>query len=380
VDRRALPAPGRRAGDGVLEEPVGEAERAIAAVWADVLGCERVGRRGDFFALGGHSLLAVRAVGLLRERLGRRLAVSDLFEHRTVAELARALDAPGGGSPLVPLRRARSGHPVFFVHPSGGHVACYLDLAGRMEGLGPVFGLRAPGLEEGDGAPLADLAELAGRHADEVRRRQPDGPYLLVGWSFGGLVAAGMAERLGRAGKTAALVLLDSQPGGAAAGGASLSPAPGDGALLAQFVADFALQAPSPPGPAAAARLAGLLSPGAPDPLDRARAALVAAGLCPAEMDPAEFRRRFDVFRAHQEASGGLAVAWDGPALLVRAAAGGLDDGAAAAWRRHLPGCRIEVVDGDHYSILRPPHADRVAALVRDHFLAALRRGQGGDA
>ncbi|HEX8317689.1 non-ribosomal peptide synthase/polyketide synthase [Longimicrobium sp.] len=94
VDRRALPAP---EGDAFpargYEAPSGTVEEAVAAIWAELLGVERVGRRDHFFELGGHSLLAVRVVSRVREALGLAASPRDVFERPVLADLARALQA-----------------------------------------------------------------------------------------------------------------------------------------------------------------------------------------------------------------------------------------------------------------------------------------------
>jgi amino acid adenylation domain-containing protein len=88
LDKRALPAPDRDAlGSAGFVAPRTVTEERIAAVWADVLGLERVGIEDGFFDVGGHSIRAVALVGRLRA-IGYDLAVRDVFEHRTVARIA----------------------------------------------------------------------------------------------------------------------------------------------------------------------------------------------------------------------------------------------------------------------------------------------------
>ncbi|HEX2202234.1 MAG TPA: amino acid adenylation domain-containing protein, partial [Longimicrobium sp.] len=101
VDRRALPAPEEAGaeGDGAHAEPRTETEREVAALWAEVLGVERVGVDENFFDLGGHSLLAMQVLTRLRDRFGVDLPLREAFERQTVESLARAVDerAAGGG-------------------------------------------------------------------------------------------------------------------------------------------------------------------------------------------------------------------------------------------------------------------------------------------
>jgi amino acid adenylation domain-containing protein len=92
VDRRALPDPERAAEEGDFLAPVGEIEETLAAVWARLLGVERVSRQADFFALGGHSLLATQLVSRLREVFGVELPLRRVFEASTLGALGQAVE------------------------------------------------------------------------------------------------------------------------------------------------------------------------------------------------------------------------------------------------------------------------------------------------
>ena len=108
IDVKALPAPVRQAvaagdGDQVPQTPQ---ERALAAIWAQVLGLDGVGRTDDFFDLGGDSILATRMLARLREQTGHRLAVRDVFTARSIAALAPLLDAGHAAAPPAPIEPA----------------------------------------------------------------------------------------------------------------------------------------------------------------------------------------------------------------------------------------------------------------------------------
>ncbi|HST58882.1 MAG TPA: amino acid adenylation domain-containing protein, partial [Longimicrobium sp.] len=108
LDRRALPAPELHRGEEAYVAPGTPGEEVLAGIWAEVLGAERVGAADDFFALGGHSLLAVRMVSRVREAFGVELPVRALFEHPTVAALARTLQQmrdAGPGTQVPPIVR-----------------------------------------------------------------------------------------------------------------------------------------------------------------------------------------------------------------------------------------------------------------------------------
>jgi amino acid adenylation domain-containing protein len=109
LDRKALPAPDAGAfAARAWEAPLGETEEALAKIWAELLGIERIGRRDDFFALGGHSLLAVRVVSRVRQALGVEVGISDLFVRPVLADFARGLQTATGaeGTAIVPVDRS----------------------------------------------------------------------------------------------------------------------------------------------------------------------------------------------------------------------------------------------------------------------------------
>ena len=123
VDRRALPDPeAAEAPPATAEPPAGPVEEVVAAVWSEVLGVERIGRRDGFFELGGHSLLATRVVARLEEAFGVALGVGALFDAPSVAELAAAVgrvyDARAGGAPPPLERVARDRTAAAVVRPT----------------------------------------------------------------------------------------------------------------------------------------------------------------------------------------------------------------------------------------------------------------------
>ncbi|HEY0409314.1 MAG TPA: non-ribosomal peptide synthetase, partial [Candidatus Dormibacteraeota bacterium] len=202
VNRRALPeldaAAGEEAGAATL--PRTPLEEELAAIWRQVLDVERVGVHDSFFDLGGHSLLAVRLLARIRRQLGRDLPLASLFASPTIEHLAALLgggEGPAASTPMVALQTAGTRRPLFLVHPVGGSVFCYTELARALGPDQPVYGLQAP--EEGP-AP-ASLEEMAERYLAALRAVQPEGPYRLGGWSLGGVVAFEMARQLAARGE-----------------------------------------------------------------------------------------------------------------------------------------------------------------------------------
>ncbi|MFE3098523.1 alpha/beta fold hydrolase, partial [Streptomyces sp. NPDC059248] len=215
VDRRALPAPdfgGRVTG----RAPRTPYENTLAELFADTLGLPRIGIDDDFFQLGGHSLLATRLISRIRAVFGVQHTIKTLFDHPTVAALARRLDTDESGGEalgtLLALRSHGDRPPVFCVHPTGGLSWCYAALLGGLEPDRPLYGLQARGAAGGEPLP-ATIDEMAADYVDALRAVQPEGPYHLLGWSFGGVVAHAMAARLRAAGQEVRLLaMLDSSP------------------------------------------------------------------------------------------------------------------------------------------------------------------------
>ncbi|WP_181799078.1 amino acid adenylation domain-containing protein [Kitasatospora acidiphila] len=220
VDRRALPAPeyGVTAEPPTEQGPVGALATGICEAFAEVLGLPAVGLDDDFFALGGHSLLAMSLVERLRLR-GVSVSVRDVVAAPTVSRLMRSLGRPAIADALavlLPIRTSGSRPPFFFVHPGGGLSWSYAPLARHIPQEHPLYGLQARGLDGASGlAP--SLRAMAADYLAQVRAVQPTGPYHLIGWSYGGMVAHEMAVQARAAGEeVAALVILDAYPAPAA--------------------------------------------------------------------------------------------------------------------------------------------------------------------
>ncbi|WP_404955486.1 amino acid adenylation domain-containing protein [Streptomyces sp. 147326] len=206
-------------------------EELLCALFAEALGIPSVGVNDNFFDLGGHSLMIVKMLATVRSVFGVRLPIRTLFEAPTVAELALQLDGDaedGVFDVLLPLRKAGSRAPLFCVHPVSGLGWSYAGLLREVAAEHPIHVLQARGMGSDEQLPQT-LEEMAAEYVAHVRAVQPSGPYHLLGWSFGGVVAHAMAVQLQRAGEEVELLaMLDSYP----AKHGETPPAPSDEQLL----------------------------------------------------------------------------------------------------------------------------------------------------
>jgi thioesterase domain-containing protein/acyl carrier protein len=395
VDRRALPAPdwSRSSLCGEFVAPRTAMEEQLATIWREVLNIERVGVHDSFFDIGGNSLLALRLTSRVRSSLAVDLPLVTLFTTPTVAGLAEAIEkmpeAAGGEAlaprlpgdsnvgladavrlfdafvlhgfgeadamasvraantsagrrwrSLLPLRPGGGPQPLFCIHGLGGHVAAFLPLARALPEGRPVYGLQGQGLDPGE-EPHDSIEAMAAFYAGEIREAQPHGPYLLCGWSMGGLIALEIAQRFDAAGEETSLVaMLDSY----------LSLADYDKLDLDER---SVIRWIAPHLGLSVAELKKL-------PMDQqweqiAQTANLAQGI-----GVAEIRRLAAVCKAHLAAAASYRPQpYSGRAVLFRAGnAWGVQD---RRWRSLCPELRMETVPGDHYSILRRPDVDVLA-------------------
>jgi len=216
LDRRTL----QQWADKVLDSVGGALPRTplqalLAEVWAQVLGLERVGIDDDFFELGGHSLAAVTLASRLQTALSAPVTVNAVFNAPSVSAFAALVQAELKLSPLVrlsaPHTDADKNANLFCFHPSTGHVQDYRTLLAPLAAWN-LWGLQAGYLADDSTTLGGDIESLAADYVDHLRQQQAHGPYHLLGFSLGGLLAIAAAARLERLGETVAFLgILDSQ-------------------------------------------------------------------------------------------------------------------------------------------------------------------------
>ena len=191
--------------------PETNSEQLIASIWQECLEIESIDIHSDFFELGGHSLIAVKVMTLIEKQTGNRLPLAALLEHPTIQKLALYLDKKVvSWDSLVPLKTKGSKTPLFIVHGANYNVLIYKNLAETLANDQPVYALQAKGLS-GDIEPHDTVEKMAAHYISEITTINPEGPYALAGYSFGGIIAYEMAKQLRAQGKKVkTLALLDS--------------------------------------------------------------------------------------------------------------------------------------------------------------------------
>ncbi|WP_163867352.1 non-ribosomal peptide synthase/polyketide synthase, partial [Myxococcus eversor] len=367
VDTRALPEPSLDAtGTEATLPPRTSLELRLVRIWEEVLGVRAVGVRASFFELGGHSLMAVRLMAAVSEAVGRPVPLAALFQAPTVEQLAVLLsgNAPLTPSTLVPFGALRPDGktPFFCVHPVGGNVLAYAELARRLGADRPFIGLQARGVN-GEATPRGSVEEMARAYVEAMREVQPSGPYLLGGWSLGGVIAYEMTQQLRARGEQVELLaLIDSY-----APDVTRAQEPSEldrlqmvglfardllGASLTNLELDFEALATMEPDAA----------------LEHLLAASTRAGVLPPGTDPEQLKALLRVFEANLGAARRyVAKPLSTRALLFKATEHDADLPADGGWSSLIGvGLRRLAVQGDHYGLLREPGVHTLAAQLKE--------------
>jgi phthiocerol/phenolphthiocerol synthesis type-I polyketide synthase E len=197
-------------------------EQQLRVIWQDVLGVERLTPQDNFFDIGGDSLMALNLIAKINRALNITLGPRSIFQNPSIAELARvcaeqsetlaqeteASAAPSQLQHLVLLKQGTQEPALFMVHPIGGDLYLYGELVEALKSDHTIYGIQAGDIDEADDT----IEQKAQRYLADVLAVQASGPYLLSGFSFGGIIAYEMAQILGQQGQDVALLTLIDTP------------------------------------------------------------------------------------------------------------------------------------------------------------------------
>ncbi|AGB25697.1 amino acid adenylation enzyme/thioester reductase family protein [Mycobacterium sp. JS623] len=352
-------------------------ERAIADIMAEFAGAASFAADTNFFDAGGTSIGAMRVIMAISRSWGVEIPLDAFVAAPTAADLARLVTTGAvfrAFDPLVALRSSGDRPPLFLIHPIGGNVLCYLNLAKHLPADLPIYALQAAGAEPG-AKPLRTMSDLAVSYIAAIRRVRPEGPYNIGGWSFGGYVAAEMARQLADD-ELARLILIDTIV-------LTDSPRPviADRDLIIWFFMELLSQARG----SDASKLVGRYDGMDCDALfDSFLGQAIEAKIVPAESSPQLIRRLYDIFHANYEATMNYRhTRLDRDITLLKSTeqlptvaadvhriVGSSFTSPTNGWERLMPRS-LSVIDvaGDHLSMMSEPNVIDVASKLE----AALR-------
>lgn len=191
-------------------------EEVLANIWQDIFKFERIGVNDNFFDLGGHSLLSLQIIDRVH-KAGLILTPAEFIQNPTIEAQARFISSAKPASDagmwqcLVQLQPNGSRPPIYLVHSNPGDVLGYVNLVNRLGQNQPCFGFESLGLRDLSLAHKS-VEEMATFYIDEMLAFQPDPPYYLAGWCYGGIVATEMAYQLGKRNLEVGLLALIETP------------------------------------------------------------------------------------------------------------------------------------------------------------------------
>lgn len=340
------------AGPGENQEPAkgqsvphSDIEAKLINIWENLLQFSPISAQDNFFDQGGNSLIAVRLMAQIKREFQQELPISVLFQKSTPALLAIELLRrrwSGLRSALVGIQPTGTKPPFFCVHPVGGEVVCYADLARQLGPEQPFYGLQVPWQN-----PAQTIEEMARAYIAELQTVQPAGPYLLGGWSMGGVIAFEMAHQLLTQGQDVALLALFD------------SSAPTIRPKIKSLIEHFGAELEGTFAKKSGLDYAQLQGLSADAQLAQIYAQAMQADMLPVDLELEHLQRMFAVYKRNVEAlqqyqppryAGRLTL------FVARAQQGGPAD-ADLGWRA-LTRQDVDIypLAGDHYTLLKKTH------------------------
>ena len=220
ISSKPRPVPAQRVPTGAKETaaakdsvaPSDDVQSRLVELWQAAFGMP-IGVDQNFFELGGDSLLAARLFIQIEKAFQMELPLAVLLEAPTIRQLAGIISAPtvcSSHSSLVPAQPSGTKPPLFCVHGHTGEIFYCRNLSLSLGADQPILGLRSQGL--GGEAPFLTVEEMATHYLREIRTVQREGPYFLVGYCFGGMIAYEMGRLLKAQGEEVALLVMFNTP------------------------------------------------------------------------------------------------------------------------------------------------------------------------
>lgn len=191
IDRNSLPRPETiKNSEGEYTPASTDLELKLVNVWEKLLNISPIGTNDNFFELGGHSLLAITMIDKVKEEIFQNVNISVFLRAPTIRNLAKKItEKENSDRCLVQLKKGEGNEPpIFMIHPLGGGGLCYLPLIEELHYQGDIYALQAIGYDSNQ-KPLETIEEMSNYYLRKIREVQPQGPYNIIAWSFGGYIA-----------------------------------------------------------------------------------------------------------------------------------------------------------------------------------------------
>lgn len=313
----------------------------LTPIWQRILGRTKIGADDSFFVLGGDPEAAARIFQEIGKSGGTELPPFVIYQAPTISSLAALLarDNPPEFPAHVLLKPGNGGLPIFITHGMGGHLLEFFDLVREIETSRPIYGLQTRGMD-GVKEPFARVEEMAAYFLEAIKGVQSQGPYTLIGYSLGGLVALEMARSLQEnREKIALLALLDSYPPRAALSFGQ----------RARLMIRLAVSRATGKSPEAIRRMEAMEGPNLDSPLDFCKS------LPAMQRVLASSNRALNSYRPKE---------YLGTVHFVRAAIPtAFPADPVPVWKPHLPNLVVETIGGDHHGILKG-HSHELATVL----------------
>ncbi len=329
-------------------------ELQLAQIWSELLNVTPVGVTDNFFDLGGNSILAVRLMTQIQKQFQKNLPLVTLFQSPTISELAHLLRSSTDSIPwstLVPIQLSGNGLPLFCIHPFGGNILCYQDLARYLGLKRPIYGLQAVGLNP-EYEAHTQIEQMATHYIQELQTVQHRGPYFLCGWSMGSLIAFEIAQQISSQGEQIALL-----------------------ALLDPFTPS--MMSPSMPEEDLALLALGLLGDinfnlehlSQLEPDERLIYVIEQAkenNRVPSDFDLDQVRHLLHISKLNYQAEQNYQPQYySGKIIIFKASE--TDADLETAWNELAPNVEMHLVPGNHYNMLQQPHVQTLAQQLEKY-------------
>ncbi|MCH5597898.1 amino acid adenylation domain-containing protein [Niabella ginsengisoli] len=197
-------------------ETLNTTELKIKKIWEEELGISGLYADDNFFELGGHSMIAVKVMKRISKEMNTKLPIATLFQHPTIAAIANLINTNSKVEQkiLVEIKKSGSKPPIYLIHGGALNILLYKQLEPFLSDDQPLYGIQALGLD-GDLTHLDSIESISKRYLHEILEHNPVGPYIIIGYSYGGIVAYEMVKQLKAMGKEIKMLgILDTNVGG----------------------------------------------------------------------------------------------------------------------------------------------------------------------